>query len=153
MKINLYSLENNFVKAMRVKIGLNLRKYLVPSVNIPLSTSGSSIRVVWIDFRYKCLPQFYYHYELITYDTKMCMSGSGLNVRFGDRHANYGEWLCFDLLLCTLEHVNGVMSPSDHDKRDIGTSRSLGVRNDSRAKVPDAIKCTNRSASMDMVGV
>lgn len=46
LDFDVYSLENNFVKAMRVKIELTLNKILVPSVKIPLSTSGVGSRIV-----------------------------------------------------------------------------------------------------------
>lgn len=56
LEFDLYSLQNNFLKAMSVKFELTLSKTLVRGVRIPLSTSGSSPRFVWADFRYKRLP-------------------------------------------------------------------------------------------------
>lgn len=44
LEFDLYSLKNNFVKTMRVKIELNLRKLLVPGVKILLSVGGVSPR-------------------------------------------------------------------------------------------------------------
>lgn len=44
LEFDLYSLKNNFVKTMRVKIELNLRKLLVPGVKILLYVGGVSPR-------------------------------------------------------------------------------------------------------------
>lgn len=46
MELNLYSLEIVFVKSVRVKVELNLKKPLVPGVKIPLSIGGASLRIM-----------------------------------------------------------------------------------------------------------
>lgn len=91
LEFDLYSHENNFVKDVRVKIELTLNKSLIPSIKIPLSTCGTSVRVVWIEFRCEFFSHFYYQYGLINHDTKVYMSSSGLNMGIGGMHVKFEE--------------------------------------------------------------
>lgn len=83
LEFDVYSLENIFAKAVRIKMELNLKKPLVLGVKIPLSAGRASPRVVWIDFRYEKLLIFCYYCGLITHDAKAYLSGSGFIVGFG----------------------------------------------------------------------
>lgn len=82
---------------------------------------------MWIDVRYKHLPRFCFHYDLLTHDTKACNLASGLNVRFGGRNANFGDWLHSDLNLLTPDHMKSVASAfSSMDNGLRSNSASLG---------------------------
>lgn len=141
LEIDLYSLENNFVQLVRVKIELVLNKSLMLGAKILLSISGFRLRVVWNDFWCERLPRFCYHCRLIIHDTKICMSGSGLNIGYGGRHINFEKRLCSNLNMCTHEHGKGAMSPFGHVKKGFGSSPSSGDGNGSYDKAPNVSKC------------
>lgn len=64
-------------------------------------------------------PHFYQTFGLITHDTNVCIISSSLNVRFGNRHVKFGEWLRSNLGLSTPKHVKSVIFTLGHANKEL----------------------------------
>lgn len=49
----------------------------------------------------------------------MCIISSSLNVRFGNRHVKFGEWLRSNLGLSTPKHVKSVIFTLGHANKEL----------------------------------
>lgn len=75
--------------SVRIKISFDLKRASVSGVQIPLSNKVFGSKVVWLDLSYERFLLFHYHCGMLIHETKMNMSSSRMNVRFGDRNSSF----------------------------------------------------------------
>lgn len=88
------------------------------------------------------MPHFYFQCYLLTHDIRSCITMSGLNVSFNGRHANYEDWLIFDLNLNTSMYVKGDarVCASLSNEENVGSNIFVVVQKDMDVDVSHLIQ-------------